>query len=69
MRLSPGWEGTGRPDDELNFKGVTMDQADLELNPPRDRYNYYLCYIIFNKNCLYMKNLCIISTIYNLLIY
>lgn len=37
VRLSPGWEGTGRPDDELNFKGVTMDQADLELNPPRDR--------------------------------
>ncbi|XP_031786787.1 NADPH-dependent diflavin oxidoreductase 1 isoform X8 [Nasonia vitripennis] len=39
VRLSPGWEGTGRPDDELNFKGVTMDQADLELNPPRDRLN------------------------------
>lgn len=40
VRLSPGWEGTGRPDDELNFKGVTMDQADLELNPPKDRYVY-----------------------------
>ncbi|KYN01719.1 Equilibrative nucleoside transporter 1 [Cyphomyrmex costatus] len=39
VRLSPGWEGTGRPDDELNFKGVTMDQADLELNPPKDRLN------------------------------
>ncbi|XP_077261146.1 NADPH-dependent diflavin oxidoreductase 1 isoform X2 [Temnothorax americanus] len=39
VRLSPGWEGTGRPDDELNFKGVTMDQANLELNPPRDRLN------------------------------
>ncbi|XP_076643892.1 equilibrative nucleoside transporter 1 isoform X1 [Halictus rubicundus] len=39
VRLSPGWEGTGRPDDELNFKGITMDQADLELNPPRDRLN------------------------------
>lgn len=40
VRLSPGWEGTGRPDDELNFKGVTMDQADLELNPPNDRFAY-----------------------------
>ncbi|XP_024940272.1 equilibrative nucleoside transporter 1 isoform X3 [Cephus cinctus] len=39
VRLSPGWEGTGRPEDELNFKGVTMDQADLEINPPNDRLN------------------------------
>lgn len=37
VRLSPGWEGTGRPDDELNFKDMTMDQLDLELNPPKDR--------------------------------
>lgn len=37
VRLSPGWEGTGRPDDELNFKDMTMDQIDLELNPPKDR--------------------------------
>lgn len=57
MRLSPGWEGTGRPDDELNFKGVTMDQADLELNPPRDRYTYYLFIILFNKDYLYIKKL------------
>ncbi|KAK0183240.1 hypothetical protein PV327_001299 [Microctonus hyperodae] len=39
VRLSPGWEGTGKPDDELNFKGMTMDDASLELNPPRDRLN------------------------------
>ncbi|KAK0086469.1 hypothetical protein PV325_003128 [Microctonus aethiopoides] len=39
VRLSPGWEGTGKPDDELNFKGMTMDDANLELNPPRDRLN------------------------------
>lgn len=52
MRLSPGWEGTGRPDDELNFKGVTMDQADLELNPPKDRYSYYLFVVLFNIDYL-----------------
>ncbi|XP_020707937.2 NADPH-dependent diflavin oxidoreductase 1 isoform X2 [Athalia rosae] len=40
VRLSPGWEGTGRSEDELNFKGVTMDQADLEINPPTDRWNW-----------------------------
>ncbi|XP_054009165.1 equilibrative nucleoside transporter 1 isoform X1 [Hylaeus anthracinus] len=48
VRLSPGWEGTGRPDDELNFKGVTMDQADLELNPPRDRLNVVFCIMVLH---------------------
>ncbi|CAL1673168.1 unnamed protein product [Lasius platythorax] len=48
VRLSPGWEGTGRPDDELNFKGVTMDQADLELNPPRDRLNLVFCILVLH---------------------
>ncbi|XP_076249264.1 NADPH-dependent diflavin oxidoreductase 1 isoform X2 [Calliopsis andreniformis] len=48
VRLSPGWEGTGRPDDELNFKGVTMDQADLELNPPRDRLNIVFCIMVLH---------------------
>ncbi|CAL7938705.1 unnamed protein product [Xylocopa violacea] len=48
VRLSPGWEGTGRPDDELNFKGVTMDQADLELNPPKDRLNIVFCIMILH---------------------
>ncbi|XP_029675840.1 equilibrative nucleoside transporter 1 isoform X1 [Formica exsecta] len=48
VRLSPGWEGTGRPDDELNFKGVTMDQADLELNPPKDRLNLVFCILVLH---------------------
>ncbi|XP_034952144.1 equilibrative nucleoside transporter 1 [Chelonus insularis] len=39
VRLSPGWEGTDKPDDELNFKELTMDQVNLELNPPKDRLN------------------------------
>ncbi|XP_043664298.1 NADPH-dependent diflavin oxidoreductase 1 isoform X2 [Vespula pensylvanica] len=48
VRLSPGWEGTGRPDDELNFKGVTMDQADLEINPPRDRLNLVFSILVLH---------------------
>lgn len=48
VRLSPGWEGTGRPDDELNFEGVTMDQADLELNPPKDRLNIVFCIMVLH---------------------
>ncbi|CAG5076571.1 Similar to SLC29A1: Equilibrative nucleoside transporter 1 (Homo sapiens) [Cotesia congregata] len=39
VRLSPGWESTDKPDDELNFRSVTMDQVDLELNPPKDKLN------------------------------
>lgn len=37
VRLTPAWEETNLPNDELNFKGVTMEQADLEMNPPKDR--------------------------------
>ncbi|KAK2588719.1 hypothetical protein KPH14_001609 [Odynerus spinipes] len=48
VRLSPGWEGTGRPDDELNFKGVTMDQADLEINPPHDRLNLVFSILVLH---------------------
>ncbi|XP_014607218.1 PREDICTED: NADPH-dependent diflavin oxidoreductase 1-like [Polistes canadensis] len=48
VRLSPGWEGTGRPDDELNFKGVTMDQADLEINPPSDRLHLVFSILVLH---------------------
>jgi hypothetical protein len=41
VRLTPAWEETNLPNDELNFKGVTMEQAVLEMNPPRDRYKMY----------------------------
>nr|CAD7392237.1 unnamed protein product [Timema cristinae] len=40
VRLTPAWEETNLPNDELNFKGVTMEQADLEMNPPKDRMLY-----------------------------
>jgi equilibrative nucleoside transporter 1/2/3 len=36
--LTPAWEETNLPNDELNFKDVTMEQAVLEMNPPRDWY-------------------------------
>lgn len=32
-----------------------MDQADLELNPPKDRYNYYLFVILFLIKIVYEK--------------
>jgi len=38
VRLTPAWEETNLPNDELNFKDVTMEQAVLEMNPPTDWY-------------------------------
>ncbi|XP_067007523.1 equilibrative nucleoside transporter 1 isoform X1 [Anabrus simplex] len=37
VRLTPAWEETNLPNDELNFKSVTMEQVDMEMNPPTDR--------------------------------
>jgi len=38
VRLTPAWEETNLPNDELNFKDVTMEEAVLETNPPTDWY-------------------------------
>jgi hypothetical protein len=37
--LAPSWEGRNVPEDQLNFRtlSVSMDRLDLELNPPEDR--------------------------------
>lgn len=38
VKLDPGWEGTDRPPDELNFR--TLERVEeLERNEPRDRCN------------------------------
>lgn len=37
VRLTPAWEERNLPNDELNFKGLTMERAEMELNPPKDR--------------------------------
>lgn len=38
VRLTPAWEANNLPNDELNFKGMTMERARMEINPPYDRY-------------------------------
>ena len=37
--LGPSWEERNVPDDQLNFRtlSVSMDRLDLEMNPPEDR--------------------------------
>lgn len=38
VRLTPAWEARNLPNDELNFKGMTMERAKMEIEPPSDRY-------------------------------
>ena len=39
VQLTPSWEERNVPEDQLNFRtlSVSMDRLDLELNPPEDR--------------------------------
>jgi len=38
VRLTPAWEARNLPNDELNFRHMTMDRVTMELNPPLDKY-------------------------------
>lgn len=38
VRLTPAWEEKNLPNDELNFKGMTMERARMEISPPYDKY-------------------------------
>jgi len=37
VRLTPAWEENNLPNDELNFKTFSMDDAVLETDPPKDK--------------------------------
>jgi hypothetical protein len=41
VKLTPSWEESNLPNEELNFRGVTMETADLEMNPPKDRSDIF----------------------------
>lgn len=43
VKLDPGWEGTDRPPDELNFRTLQKVE-ELEKHEPKDRLN--MVYII-----------------------
>ncbi|XP_047113314.1 equilibrative nucleoside transporter 1 isoform X1 [Schistocerca piceifrons] len=58
VRLTPAWEETNLPNDELNFKGVTMERADLEMNPPIDRLKLvYLTFVLHGVGTLMPWNM------------
>lgn len=47
VRLQPSWEESNLPEDELNFKSLTMEDASLQLNTPIDKYRLvYLTFLI-----------------------
>lgn len=48
MRLTPAWEARNLPDDELNFKSMTMDRAKLETSPPSDRFKIIFYILILH---------------------
>lgn len=46
------------PEDELNFKSLTMDEASLQLNTPPDRYNLvYFTFLIHGIGVLMPWNM------------
>ncbi|KAK4875054.1 hypothetical protein RN001_011476 [Aquatica leii] len=48
VRLQPSWEENNLPEDELNFRNLTMDEASLQLHTPVDKYR--LVYMTFILN-------------------
>uniref|UniRef100_A0A1A9VM26 Uncharacterized protein n=1 Tax=Glossina austeni TaxID=7395 RepID=A0A1A9VM26_GLOAU len=45
VSLTPSWEAQKLPNDELNFKGLTMAKAQMSLTPPKDKFK--LVFLIF----------------------
>ncbi|KAF4533279.1 hypothetical protein B566_EDAN010514 [Ephemera danica] len=65
VKLTPSWEESNLPNDELNFRGVTMEQADLEMNPPQDRFNLvYWTFILHGVGTLMPWNMFITAKEY-----
>lgn len=58
VRLQPSWEENNLPEDELNFKSLTMEDASLQLNTPADRYNLvYLTFLLHGIGVLMPWNM------------
>lgn len=58
VRLQPSWEESNLPEDELNFKSLTMEDASLQLNTPADRYNLvYLTFLLHGIGVLMPWNM------------
>lgn len=58
VRLHPSWEDSNLPDDQLNFKNLTMENASLQLHTPIDKYNLvYMTFLIHGVGVLMPWNM------------
>nr|CAH7750237.1 unnamed protein product [Callosobruchus chinensis] len=65
VKLQPSWEENNLPEDELNFKNLTMDEASLALNQPPDRHKLvYLTFLIHGIGVLMPWNMFITAMDY-----
>ncbi|KAF5288632.1 hypothetical protein FQA39_LY15327 [Lamprigera yunnana] len=65
VRLQPSWEENNLPEDELNFRNLTMDEASLQLHAPIDKYKLvYMTFILNGIGVLMPWNLFITAESY-----
>lgn len=65
VRLTPAWEATNATEDELNFRNISMEDAHLQLNPPKDKYNIvYLVLLLHGVGVLMPWNMFINAKAY-----
>lgn len=65
VRLTPAWEAGNLPNDELNLKGITMEEAQLECSQPKDKYNIvYLILLLHGIGTLLPWNMFITAKSY-----
>lgn len=49
VKLTPSWEARNDvPEEELNFRSMTMDRVKMELEPPSDRFKIIFLILIFH---------------------
>lgn len=65
VSLTPAWEQRNLPNDELNFKGMTMDRAKMEISPPYDKWKLvFLVFVLHGLGTLMPWNMFITAKSY-----
>uniref|UniRef100_A0A1B6FGI1 Equilibrative nucleoside transporter 1 n=1 Tax=Cuerna arida TaxID=1464854 RepID=A0A1B6FGI1_9HEMI len=65
VTLTPAWESINVPEEELNFTELTMQDAHLQLNPPKDRLNIvYWIFVVHGIGVLIPWNMFITAKSY-----
>ncbi|XP_055378748.1 equilibrative nucleoside transporter 1 [Condylostylus longicornis] len=65
VRLTPAWEANNLPNDELNFKSMTMERVRMEMSPPVDRWKLvFLTFVLHGLGTLMPWNMFITAKSY-----